>query len=62
MSREFTCGRCGETFEKTWTDEEAKHEKTAIFGAIPLAACVVVCDDCWRKDWRVRRAFDGNPP
>lgn len=45
----FTCAVCGETFESTWTDEEAIAEKDSFFGAVPLNACVVVCDDCFQE-------------
>lgn len=45
----FTCARCGGTFDKGWTDEEAAAEANDLFPAAvnehPLA---VICDDCWK--------------
>ena len=47
MSDTFTCGRCGGTFPKGWSDEEAAAEAEAIFSPAELAAIEVVCDDCF---------------
>lgn len=49
MTREYRCARCGGVYAKTWPDEAAEIEKTALFGPIPLSACDVVCDDCFRR-------------
>ena len=48
MSDTFTCARCGGTFPKGWSDEEAAAEAAAIFTPAELAATDVVCDDCFR--------------
>jgi hypothetical protein len=34
----FTCSVCGGTFEKAWTDEEAKAELDNTF-AVPVSEC-----------------------
>jgi len=46
----FTCGACGGTFPRGWTDEEAAAEALAAFspGELLTEAVGVVCDDCWQ--------------
>lgn len=39
----YTCARCGETFEKEWTDDIVK-ELYGLFGDKLFE--LVVCDDC----------------
>ena len=42
----FTCSSCKLTFPKGWSDEEARAEYEATFGAAPRGD--VVCDDCYK--------------
>lgn len=44
-SESFTCARCGHTFTKAWTDEEANAEAAARFRKIDDP--VHVCDPCY---------------
>lgn len=43
---EFTCARCGETFEKAWTDKEAAEEREQNWPEWKEEDCDVICDDC----------------
>jgi hypothetical protein len=45
----YECAMCGETYEKTWSDEEAIAEMNQYFGDVPVEDCDVVCDDCFQK-------------
>ena len=55
------CALCGETFDKSRTDEEAQAEAEEVFGA-DLGEAVLVCDDCFEAmntllpitEWRRR--------
>jgi hypothetical protein len=47
MTEQFTCGLCGETYDKAWTDEEAQKESERIFGP-DIEDPEVVCDDCYK--------------
>lgn len=47
MSNSYQCGKCGGTFEKDWTDEEARQETKRLWGDLPEEDLVVVCDDCF---------------
>jgi hypothetical protein len=49
MSETYTCAACGETYEKEWSDEEARDEAEAIWGAEELEDVVVICDDCFKR-------------
>jgi hypothetical protein len=49
MSKTYTCDDCGGTFEKGWTEEEARAEQQQNFGDMPDSAMAQVCDDCYRK-------------
>jgi hypothetical protein len=49
MTEQFTCAVCQGTFDKGWSDEEARQERTEIFGEWKDEDCVVVCDDCYVK-------------
>lgn len=46
---EFTCANCGETYTKTWSDEEAMAEMQATWQPIPGDPVVVICDDCFNR-------------
>jgi hypothetical protein len=46
MTAHFTCENCGGTFEKGWSDEEARAEAIGTFGAMP-AEPAQVCDECY---------------
>jgi hypothetical protein len=50
MSDTFTCSRCGQTFRKEWSDEEAKAESEKQWG-LPVADGThsMICDDCYRE-------------
>ena len=48
----YTCERCGGTFKKGWSDEEAIAEATALFPAGHIAAPedqATVCDPCFQE-------------
>lgn len=45
----YKCAECGGVFEAEWSDEEAQAELKETFGDVPLSACDVVCDDCYKK-------------
>ncbi|MGI4876668.1 MAG: hypothetical protein ACRYG4_04210 [Janthinobacterium lividum] len=47
-AKSYTCAKCGGTFDKGWSDEEAAAELAASF-AVPLADCDLVCDPCYTK-------------
>lgn len=50
MADTFTCARCGETFDKTWSDEEAAAEAEEFFPGIDVsdpAEAGVVCTPCF---------------
>ena len=46
MNDKFTCEACNQTYDKAWTDEEAKKEAKQTFG---ISTGAVVCDDCYNK-------------
>ena len=51
-NNEYQCARCGEVYEKGWTDEEADAEATKIFGKHPdqwKDEKAVICDDCFKE-------------
>lgn len=48
MTDEFTCGHCGETFEKAWSDKEVDTELAETFPNVNKANCSLVCDDCYK--------------
>ena len=55
MSEEYTCAHCGGTWEKAWTDEEAKAESKELGLWIEPEdrqtaddEMVIVCDDCFQ--------------
>jgi hypothetical protein len=46
----YTCAMCEQTFEKSWSDEEARQERDLIFGiGYEDKDCALVCDDCFQK-------------
>ena len=48
VGESFTCARCGVTFTKGWSDEEALAEAVDLFGpGIVADDQEVVCDDCY---------------
>jgi len=49
MSGTYTCARCGGTFGKGWSDEEAATEAAGSFTAVELEEVAVVCDDCYKE-------------
>ncbi len=44
----FTCARCGNTYEKEWSDEEAAAEAAATWSPAELESQATVCDDCYQ--------------
>jgi len=50
---EFTCDRCNETFNRGWTEEEAKKEFDTAPWNIPGEDIGILCDDCFEgfKIW-----------
>lgn len=51
--RTYTCGNCGKTFEKGWSDEEARAEYQQNFPETQGHPEALVCDDCYRaiREW-----------
>jgi predicted RNA-binding Zn-ribbon protein involved in translation (DUF1610 family) len=50
LGESYTCERCGETFTKGWSDEEAAAEARDLFPAAHLAVSqATVCDGCYRE-------------
>jgi len=49
MTNQFTCAVCQGTFDKGWSDDEARQERSEIFGEWKDEDCVIVCDDCFVK-------------
>lgn len=49
MSNTFTCAVCRETFEKGWSDEEAREELGETFPDFEPQDCELVCDDCYKR-------------
>jgi hypothetical protein len=46
----FKCENCNNTFEKGWSDKEAKAEmKKNKFDKYPEDEMAIVCDDCYKK-------------
>jgi hypothetical protein len=45
----FTCAVCHGTFEKGWSDDEAKEELSNTFPGFDTDECDLVCDDCFKK-------------
>jgi rubredoxin len=56
----YACARCGGTFEKGWSDDEAEAETRRMFGNVPDHLLSVVCDDCFKALKATRRA-SGRP-
>jgi DNA-directed RNA polymerase subunit RPC12/RpoP len=57
---DYTCDRCGGTFARTRSDEEAAHEATVLWG-VPSPqtdpAMALVCEECFHQvmAWLHRR-------
>ncbi len=49
MSETFTCCLCGETFDKSWTDEEADAEFKQLYGDLDEPSDEFCCTPCWEK-------------
>ena len=51
-SREYTCARCGETFQKApeaWSSDDAKAESLKLWGKAPSDPdMAIVCDPCFQ--------------
>ena len=50
----FTCAICHGTFDKAWTDEEARNEHAAMRSqydkpGVDVDDCGVACEDCFRE-------------
>lgn len=45
----FRCAKCGGTFIKARSDEEAQAEAEEQFTAEELTETAVICDDCYKK-------------
>jgi rubredoxin len=46
----YTCEECGETYDKSWSDEEAAAEAVENFGDLPNHTnMAIVCDDCFNR-------------
>lgn len=49
IADKFTCAECGGTFEKKWSDEEARAERKKLFPHLTDEDAAVICDDCFEK-------------
>jgi len=47
---EYQCSMCGETYEKGWTEEEARKEQND--NGWSDLDCDLVCDDCYNQIMR----------
>ncbi len=60
MTKQFTCAICQGTFDKGWSDEEARQERLKLFGEWMDEDCVTVCNDCFVKppsqEWKELKA------
>lgn len=56
MSEQFTCARCGCTFDNGWSHAEAMAEYTGRFFAAALDDAAVLCDDCFERFWAWMKA------
>jgi len=45
----FVCSLCAETYEMTWSDEEALEELKGTFPGFNKEDCSVVCADCYER-------------
>lgn len=45
----FTCARCGQTYVKAVSDEEALQESEELFGNYDDNDLCVVCDECFNE-------------
>jgi hypothetical protein len=43
----FICSGCGDTFVKTWSDEESMAEARLTFTSEELEEHVLICEPCW---------------
>lgn len=48
-NKEFTCEKCGGTFEKNAPDDKCREEADINFGKDTMDEMAIVCDDCFRK-------------
>lgn len=46
---DFVCAMCGCTFQKAWSDEEAKAEVAETFPDELDEPMAIVCDDCYQR-------------
>ena len=53
---DFTCDKCGESFIKGWSSEEARKEFDNAPYNIPGDEIAVICDDCFNE---FQRWFNG---
>ena len=49
MPDTFTCSICRGTFEKAWSDDEAKAEAAVNYPTTPFEDCGIVCDNCYHE-------------
>lgn len=48
-AKQFRCAKCGGTFTKGWSDEEAAAEDARTFPEVgPAVERAVVCDPCYQ--------------
>jgi len=45
---QYTCEKCGETFDFGWSDKEAKKESEELFNADKNTEMVIICDECFK--------------
>jgi hypothetical protein len=51
MPKVYTCDNCHQTFESTWTEEEAAAESQKNWGTTKVkdSTMAQVCDDCYQQ-------------
>lgn len=57
---QFTCWKCGGTFNQEWTDAEAQAEAAASFPGSDLTDAAPLCEPCDRAFMAWLRTYD--PP
>ena len=57
IGNEYVCACCGETFTKTWTDDEAMEEFKKNFPEHVDDKLAIICDDCYKamREWYLDR-------
>lgn len=49
LENEYKCVRCGNVYEKGWSDEESLNEMKELWGDLPKEDRDVICNDCFNE-------------